>query len=820
MARTRDHPEVPVDRLRWRCDPAGLPFETTRELTPLTDVVGQERALEAFRFALSTDAPGYNVFVTGAPHSGRLELVEKILRERSSRGPGKTPDDLAYVNNFENPESPRLLRFAAGTGREFRAAVHGFVEALKREAPQLFESEEYLARKKEISDTHDRRLRDFFKELDRQVKDQGFALVNVQAGPMQMPELMPVVDGEPVPVSQLEEMAERSRFPTEELESIRRRHETLKRDIDHIFLQVRDVHRELSQKGEEVDRAMFRATAERLASPVRERFRAEAVVRYLDQMLDDMVEHLDDFRSGGRQPVPGLPGVVVQTVDLFQAYEVNLVVDNSEQQGAPVIVESYPTYRNIFGSIERVVDRNGVLRTDYSKIRVGSFVRASGGTLVISLWDALREPGVWPALSRALKSRTLEIQSFDPFFLISSTGGVKPEPIEVDTKVVVIGDAQLYHLLRHFDEDLPKVFRVRADLDTTTDRNDAAVLQLARFLARLCADEGLCHFDRTGVAALVEESVRLAGRTEKLSTAFPVVAEIVREASWWAHEDSCELVAAAQVRRAIESRRFRGNLFEQKVQELIDRDSLLIDTTGAVVGQVNGLSVYGFGDGATDAFGRPTRITAATALGREGVISIEREAEMSGPIHSKGVYILSGYLRRMFAQSKPLAVSASLAFEQSYGGVDGDSASSTEIYAILSSLAGVPIAQGIAVTGSVNQRGEVQAIGGVNEKIEGFFEVCRRKGLTGDQGVIIPEANLSDLMLRDEVIGAIREGRFHLWAVRDIATGLEILTGEPAGAMAPDGAYPPATVFGRADARLHQMAETMQRWAGGERRES
>jgi lon-related putative ATP-dependent protease len=555
---------------------------------------------------------------------------------------------------------------------------------------------------------------------------------------------------------------------------------------------------------------MFTATAQRLMEPLREKHASEKIRKYLKDMLEDMVENIDTFRTGGQQQIPGLPpGMTMVVGDPFMAYQVNLMVDNAEQDSPPVIREGYPTYRNLFGSIERVVDRTGVWRTDYSKIKVGSFLKANGGYLVLNLMDAIVEPGVWPALKRALKTERMEIQTFDPFYMFTGSS-LKPEPIHVEVKVVVVADTYLYHLLRQYDPDVQKIFRVRADFDRSMNKDEEAVMAMARFVRKETQEEKLRPFDASGVAALVEEAVRLAGRQEKISTRFPTIAEIIREADYWAGQEQAEVVSEHHVQRAMDSRKFRDNLIEDKIQEMIDRDSIMISTTGSLVGQVNGLSVYSLGD---FAFGRPARITANTALGREGIINIEREAQMSGPIHNKGVYILSGYLRRVFAQNKPLSVSASIAFEQSYSGVEGDSASSTEMYAILSSLSGVPLRQDIAVTGSVNQKGEVQPIGGVNEKVEGFYDVCKSKGLTGEQGVMIPHSNVQDLMLRKDVVQAIQEGKFHLWPVKTIAQGVEILTGISAGEQREDFTFPEDSVFGKADAKLKELVETMLKFA-------
>jgi ATP-dependent Lon protease len=529
-------------------------------------------------------------------------------------------------------------------------------------------------------------------------------------------------------------------------------------------------------------------------------------------MLDDMTENLQVFLS---QPqAQGMP-LFLPEGDPLLPYQVNLLVDNSEQKGPPVIIESYPTYRNLFGSIERVVDRSGMWRTDFSRIKAGSIVRANGGFLVLNLLDAVLEPGVWPALKRALKTEKMEIQTYDPFYLFT-TSGLKPEPIEMDVKVVVISDDYLYHLLFAYDEDVKKIFKVRADFDTSMERNETSILAFTRFVRRKTDEDRLRPFHRSAVAALIEQAVRMTGRQEKISTSFPAITDLLREADYFAGLENAEVVQEQHVDRSIEAKVHRSNRIEEHIQEMIDRGTLMIDVDGEVVGQVNGLAVYSLGD---YMFGKPSRITASTSMGRAGIINIEREADLSGSTHNKGMLILSGYLRKRYAQDKPLSMSASIAFEQSYSGVDGDSASSTEIYALLSSLSEVPIRQSIAVTGSVNQKGEVQAIGGVNAKIEGFYTCCKKLGLTGRQGVLIPESNVKDLMLRKEVVEAVKQGKFRVFAVKTVDEGIEILTGRQAGAPGPDGSYPEGSINALVNQKLQTLAAGLKEFGEEEKRD-
>lgn len=813
MPRKKVNNEVPVDKLRWRLDPAALPFETTKELDPLKVIVGQKRGVEAFRFGMGMNKPGYNVFVTGMSGSGRTSTVKKLLEELTEDS--KVPDDLCYVNNFKNPEAPILLKLKGGTGAGFKKDVHDFVETLKKEIPQLFESQEYINLKKEIMETYEAKGKSFFKGLDQKVKEEGFALVDVQMGQYKRPEVMPIVDGKPMTIDQVEDMVERGRFPQEEFEAMREKHGKLRGQIDQIFLELRDLQKEVQEKIEKMDRVMFMKNATELAGHLGKKYTGKTVREYFDSLLEDMANNLQIFRPQQQVSIPGAPSLLPEA-DLFQPYQVNLLVNNSEQKGSPVIIEAYPTYRNLFGTIERAVDRSGIWRTDFSKIKAGSFIKANGGYLVFNLMDAIVEPGVWQALKRALKSEKLEIQTYDPFYLFT-TSGLKPEPLALDVKVVIISDLYLYHLLLNYDEDVKKIFKVRADFDTSMDKDQESIEQFAKFIRMKCEDEDLRPFDRSAVAALVEEAVRMTGRQEKISTSFPAITDLLRESDYWAQATKEEVVHDDHVAKAIDARIYRSSRIEERIQEMIDRGTLMIDMKGEVVGQVNGLAVYDLGD---FMFGKPTRITVSTSMGRAGIINIEREADMSGSTHNKGVLILSGYLRKKYAQDKPLTVSASIAFEQSYSGVDGDSASSTEIYALLSSLSGVPIKQNIAVTGSVNQKGEVQAIGGVNQKIEGFYDCCKKKGMTGDQGVMIPESNVKDLMLRKDVVEAIAKKKFHVYSVRTIDEGVEILTGKKAGVKGADGKYTKESINDLVDRRLRELAEGLKGFAEKEEKEN
>jgi ATP-dependent Lon protease len=814
MAREMTFEEVPVERLRWRCDPETLKFQSTEDLPVMEEIIGQERALEAIRLGLDIDGFGYNIFITGLVGTGRKTAIKGLLEEIDTAG--KIPNDICYVNNFKNPDMPKMISLPAGKDNEFREDMDNLIETLKKKIPLIFEDERYLSKKKEILEGFRDQQAAYFKEFEKKVTQEKFSLVQVQMGPYSRPGIFPVIDGNPMSFDQLETLVQEGKLSAEEVERLREKQKELASELEDIFKETRKTEKEIRKSLQDLDREVISPVVRDSISDLREKYDNEKINDYQDEVQESIMENLSRFTEKEEQPqiIPGLN--IPQPPDQLTEYRVNVLVDNSDTKGAPIIVETTPNYRNLFGTMERIVDRSGIWRTDFSRIKAGSFLRANGGFLIVDALDALIEPGVWQTLKRTLKNGVVEMQTYDPFYLFA-TSALKPEPIQVDVKVIMVGDTFMYHLLYNYDEDFKKIFKIKADFDTVMDKNEEAISQYASLIHKICDEEDLKPFDRSGVATVVEHGVRLAGRQKKLTTRFHLLADVLREASYWATKEGSQYVGEAHVERAIEKRIHRVNLVEDKIQEMIEDGMVMIDSDGAVVGQVNGLSVYNLGD---YAFGKPSRITAKVAMGKAGIINIEREAELSGPTHNKGVLILAGYLRGKYAQDKPLAISASICFEQSYGGVDGDSASSTEIYSLLSSLAGVPLRQDIAVTGSVNQKGEIQPIGGVNEKIEGFFEVCTAKGLTGRQGVVIPHQNVDDLMLRKDVVKAVEEGKFHIYPVKTIDQGIEVLTGARAGERDEDGAFSEGTVNFLVDKRLKELASGIKEFEAAEEKPS
>lgn len=787
--------ELAPEQLRRVCDPGQFNFESTAELPPLEGIIGQDRAVRAVSFGISIPSPGYHMYALGPTGTGKATTLRKFLTQEAARKP--VPDDWCYVHNFAVPHQPRTLRLPPGKGIALRDDMDRLVEELQAAIPRAFESEEYEKQKGQILQVHKEAQAAEFAKLEEKAKERGFVLVRVRGGFM----LAPAVEGKPLSERQLEQLTEEQR---EKLSRIRER---LQKEIDRGLRRIREHEKETRERLRQLEGEIALSEVAPRIDELKEKYgEIEAVAEYLDAVQQDIVDHIELFKQGPKAQKMTIFGVEVELPYVepsFRRYKVNVLVDNSQNQGAPVVVESNPTYPNLIGRIEHRAQL-GALMTDFTMIKPGALHRANGGYLVIEALDLLRKPLAWEGLKRALKTRQIRTEELAQELGLISTVTLRPEPIPLDVKVVLIGDPLLYYLLYAFDEDFQELFKVKADFALQMDWTPESAKQYAQFIATCCREEGLKHFDPTGVAKVVEYSARLVGDQEKLATRFLQIADLIREASYWAGQNGHDLVTASDVQQAIEEKVYRSNRIEERIRELIEDGTLLIDTDGEAVGQVNGVSLVMLGD---YAFGKPSRITARTFVGRSGVVDIERETKMSGPIHSKGVMILSGYLGGKYAQDQPLTLSASIAFEQLYEEVEGDSAASTELYALLSSLSGFPLKQGIAVTGSVDQVGQVQAVGGVNRKIEGFFDVCRVKGLTGDQGVIIPAKNVKNLMLREDVVEAVREGKFHIYPVSTVDEGIEILTGVPAGEPQEDGTYPEGTVNGAVQRRLQELAE-------------
>ena len=788
--------EIPFKKLRRTCNPEEMGCETSADIGSLGAIIGQERAVKSLRFGLGIKERGFNLFVSGAPGTGRTTAVERFLEETAKKEP--TPSDWCYVNNFSDNYHPKALRLPNGRAVGFRTDMEQMISTITNEIRSAFESEEYVSHRDETMKEFENQKQAIMEDINKQSQEAEFLLQPTPMGVITIPTLKgkPLKEEEFVALSQ----AERDKIIQKQKE--------LNAALEAGIRQAHSLDKSAQEELKKLDHKVGLFAINHITEELREKYKdLQEILNYIDQVQDDILENLADFKaeSDDNQPNPLAFQAMSAHSSNHKKYQVNVLVDNSRLKGAPVILERNPTYTNLFGRVEQEAQL-GMLTTDHTLIRQGSLHLANGGYLVLPFEDVLRNPLAWESLKRALENREITIEDAGERLGLFSTRSLRPESIPLDIKVILIGTPNVYQLLLAYDEQFSELFKVKVDFDTRMPYTQENIDNYAAFISNTCKEENLKHLDATAMSRIVEHGSRLVDDQEKLSTRFGEIADVIREASYYASMDDATSVTCEHVRKAIEEHYYRSSLIQERIQEMIARDVIKIDLSGAKVGQVNGLSVIELGD---IAFGQPSRITVSVGLGREGLIDIEREAEMGGPIHTKGVMILSGYLTEKYAQDKPLSLAARLVFEQNYSGVEGDSASSTELYAILSALSEIPIKQSIAVTGSVNQKGEVQAIGGVNEKIEGFFEVCRAKGLTGEQGVMIPESNMSNLMLKEAVIDAVREGKFHIWAIRTIDEGIERLTGVPAGQRNEDGDFEPETVNARVDARLNKLAETL-----------
>jgi len=806
--------EVAVSKLRWQCDPKLFQFECTKDLSPLREFIGQERAIRAVEFGLNMSSAGYNIYVAGLTGTGKTSVVktyiERLIKEMESRGETFQPDDWCYLYNFQESDHPQIVSLPQGKGKRFQNQLTGLLTRVRDELSKAFSSEEYQAQKKKMVEEGRVKQQKVFEAISQEARKQGFAFQMTPVGPA----LIPLVDNRPMEESEYLALEEATRTELEAKQA------DLRKKLQAGFEKASSVERQTVERLKKADKDIGEFTISRLFTSLFDEWSdSPKVSQYLTDLKTYTLDNLDLFK-GTEEPVHPVFGVPMSQVvggrNPFLPFQINVFVDNSAAKGPPVVIEPNPNFGNMFGKIERRFLLGGYL-SDHTMLKPGALNLANGGYLLLSAQDVLTNPGVWPALKRAIKNKEVRIEDpFEQFGLIAPQG-MKPEPMPITVKMVLIGDALVYQLLSMYDEDFWEIFKVKADFNFEIEKTEQNMLDYAAFIAGCCEECEAMPFDPSGVAKAIEYSARMVADQERLSSRFAQIKELIEEANYWASKDNARFISASHVQKAIDEKLFRHNLIEERIRDMINRGTIMIDAEGAVVGQVNGLSIYALGD---ITFGKPSRITAKTFMGRGGVINIERESQLSGPIHNKGVMILSGYLGWKYAQDKPLSLSASLCFEQSYEGVEGDSASSAELYAILSSLSEVPIKQNIAVTGSVNQKGEIQPIGGVNHKIEGFFQVCQAKGLTGDQGVLIPYQNLRNLMLREEVVEAVRSGQFHIYSAKTIDEGMEVITGIPAGEKRKDGTYAEGTINFLVDKQLKEMAERLKGFYAEEKKEA
>ena len=811
-----DNLRIPVEKLRREQDPNAFQFDCTDELVPLVEFIGQERALRSLQFGLGVDKSGYNIFVTGLTGTGKttaiLEHIQRTVEQKRAAAAGDIPSDWCYLFNFEDPDRPRAVRMPPGAGKDLRHQLDELLSSVRRSLTNAFTSEEYNQRRREILEKGQQEAQPLIDQAEKQAEEAGFVLRFSPTGV----NLIPRADGKPMSPEEFTALDSTHRH------EIEARQQPISELIEQVRERLRAIESGVSDKLRQLDRETAEWVVSGAFGELLKRYNENPeIVRFLEQLKEFTLATADTLRAQSEPTAVIAPGLAAAIPappgqpDPFGPFRCNVFVDNSNANGPPIIVEPNPSWTNLFGRIERRAYL-GTYISDHTMLKPGSVHLANGGYLIINLVDIMMKPGSWEGLKRVI--RTKEVRLEDPMeqygFLTPQT--LRPEPMPLDIKLVVTGDPMSYFVLSAYDEEFWEIFKVKADFDYQIDRTTENMLGYAGFVCACAEREGLRHFERDAVAVIVAHGSRMVDDQDKLSARFGRLRDLVVEADYWAGADGAQRVKADHVERAINERVYRLNMIEERIREMIRRGVIIVDVQGSVTGQVNGLAVHDFGD---FSFGRPSRITARTFLGQRGVTSIDRESQLSGKIHDKGVLILSGYLGWKYAQDKPLSVSASISFEQGYDAVEGDSASLAELCAILSSLADAPLRQDLAITGSVSQRGDVQPIGGLNQKIEGFHDVCKTIGFTGQQGVIMPSRNRQNLMLRKDVLGSVRAGDYNVYAVDTVDQAIELLTGEDAGERRPDGSYPEGSINARVDNRLREMGEAMRHFGRRPREE-
>lgn len=788
------------DRLYQRCDPEKLSFETTDDLSPLEIPVGQPRAAEALRFGFGIRRKGFNIFALGEQGTGKHALIRRYLDQRAAEE--AVPPDICYVNNFDDDHTPKILTLSPGKGKALEKDMKEVVENVRRALRAAFETEDYQNRRQAINQEFQEKQQEAFETLKKEAEKDDLTIMRTPSGLS----FAPVKDDEVLPREEFEKL------PKEERERLDEKVQELQKEAGKIFQQIPKWQREVSDKQKELDREVSRYAVGPVIQEFVEKYEDnEKVVEYFKNVEKDIVENLHIFRQDESAQQNPIQKMIQQQQGggdngespAMRKYQINVLVDNGGAEGAPVIYEENPSYQNLIGRVEHQAQM-GALITGFDMIRPGALHKANGGYLILDALKVLQSPFAWEGLKRALRSGELKIESIGQMYSLISTVSLEPEPLVLKVKVVLTGEPFLYYLVRRMDPEFSELFKVSADFAQTMDRREENQQALAALIAGAVKNEEMRPFDRSAVARVIEHSARMVGDAEKLSIHMQRLTDLLREADYWASENGNGNVKSEDVQKAIDAWIYRSDRLRERMGEQIDRGIIFVETDGEAVGQINALAVIHLGE---FMFGRPSRITARVSLGKGDVVDIEREVETGGPLHSKGVLILAGFLKARYAWNQPLSLSASLVFEQSYSGVDGDSASSAELYALISAISGLPIKQSFAVTGSVNQHGQVQPIGGVNEKVEGFFDTCKAKGLTGEQGVLIPEANIQHLMLRHDVVEAVKEGKFNVYAVRTIDEGIALLFGIAAGEADENGDFPKNTVNRRVYDRLAQMAQ-------------
>ncbi len=802
--------ELKPEDLRWSYRRYDFPLGKAANAEPIRGTVGQDRAIAALKTGLQVPWRGYNVFVCGLSGTGRRSSVSEIVKHIGTVSP--PPADRCYVYNFGEPDKPILIELQKGEARELKNDMDELIDGLTKQVPRLLQDESFSEASKQLEVEFKAKGKKVLKEFEQKLEDTPFSVAQVQVGPLTVPDVFPVIDDKPVTFEDFEKAVAEGKVQVEDMEAFKALYQELKRDLVEVLKRTRRLEAEALRRMKGLTMHFGKALVEGYIEDLKEKYANKKLSKHLGAVGKNIVEHLGLFRSASdeSQETSGSgAGDSGSSLDPFLRYRVNVLLDNTDREDTPIVIETEPTPRNLFGIIDLVPESPGQWRTDFLHIKGGSLLMADGGYLIVNAIDILMQPGVWEQLKRALKNQQLRI-SVPEFGYPFAQHSLQPEPIDLNAKVIMIGDAMMFELLYGLDDDFKKIFKIKAEFDTQMPLVPDNVAHFMSVLSKIRRDKKLIRFQKSALFTVLEFAMRRAGRKDRLSTRFGELSDLMSEANLIAVNEGAKSVSEKHIQAAIDAAIQRNNLLETKIKQLIKDGTIIIDTDGEEVGQVNGLSVLST---ANYTFGQPTRITASTAAGEGGIINIEREADLSGSSHDKGVLILAGFLRQRFGQDKPLNLSASICFEQSYSGIDGDSASSTELYCIISSLSGVPIKQNIAVTGSVNQKGEIQPIGGVNHKIEGFFEVCKAKGLTGEQGVLIPRLNVESLMLRKDVVDAVAKGKFHIYPVDTIDQGLEVLTGESAGKPDADGKFPEGSINHLANEKLRKLAKALKEFS-------
>jgi lon-related putative ATP-dependent protease len=788
--------ELTPKDLKSRLDEKKLKCKTTENLAPLKGIIGQDRAVKALKFGLNIEDNGFNIFVSGQTGTGRMTGVKNFVGELAKTKP--VPFDWCYVNNFKNSYEPIAVKLPSGQGRTFKENMNNLINSIRSLLPKAFSSKDYTEKKEAVTTGIEEEKNKLLSELNKKANQGGFILKSTQIGLY----ILPTINGKPINEKQFMSLSQ------DKKDKIQKRKRKINKDLTQTMNKIRDLDRRISEDIKKLNYEVAIYAIGKSVNDIRDKYKdIPEIIKYIEEVKEDILENLGDFISSksNKSAAPALFPWMKEVP--FKKYEVNLIVDNSKLKGAPVIIEQNPTYQNLFGRIEKEA-QFGVLSTDFTMIRGGSLHKANNGFIVIPVEELFRNIFSWDSLKMSLRDQKIIIEEAGERLGFISTKGLKPEPIPLKVKVILIGLPHQYSILYNADNDFKKLFKIKADYDLSMDKNNSNIKKYASFICTLCKKENLNHLKASAVARVIEYGLRLAENKDKISTRFALIADIIREANFYSRLEKQKYIDDRHIKKAIDEKFYRSNLIQEKIKDMINDGTILIDIGGSTIGQVNGLSIIDLGD---ITFAKPSRVTASIGLGKAGIIDIERETKLGGPIHSKGVMILSGYLAEKYAADGPLNLSARIVSEQSYGGIEGDSASSAELYAMLSALSDTPLDQRIAVTGSVNQKGEIQAIGGVNEKIEGFYEICREKGLKGDQGVIIPKSNIKNLMLKDEVIKAVKDKKFHIYAVKNVDEGIEILTGVKAGKRLTSGKFSKNTINFKVSKKITEFTKRLNK---------